>query len=153
MRFSFDRYWANGPDPPACLLLPRVVLHFSSSTFRWIPVSRTFWVMLKISTSWWSSLSLFQSLTQTLCIYHHTTNCPIPYSSYCHENVTRSMKYKHVLNFYCWPKPLLLYGLMALLSYIITINTPPSFLLFGGPAWRLMYVNIITVSFSPTIYC
>ena len=34
-------------------------------------VSRTCWMMSKISTMWWSSLPLFQSLTQTICIYHY----------------------------------------------------------------------------------
>ena len=46
----------------ACLLLPFVIfLHCSSSTSRWITVSCTFWIMLKISTSV-SSRSSFQSL-------------------------------------------------------------------------------------------
>ena len=44
----------------ACLLLPRVIFHCSSSTSRWITVSCIFWILLKKSTPW-SSLSSFQS--------------------------------------------------------------------------------------------
>ena len=55
---SPDKYWARNPVLSACLSLPCVISHSSSSTSRSITVSCTFWIM-KISTSW-SSLFSFQ---------------------------------------------------------------------------------------------
>ena len=52
---------------PICTLLRFVAFHCSSYTFRWIPVSRDFWTMLKISAI--LCLSTFQSSTQTLMYF------------------------------------------------------------------------------------
>ena len=60
----------------------------------------------------------------------------------------------------CFPVKLviLLYGSMALLSYLILIFLNyilhcSCFALFGIPAWQIVQVYIITMGFSPTLYC
>ena len=53
----------------ACFLLPCVIFHCSSSTSRWITVSCTFWITLKISTSWvlFVLVSMYWLRSNSLC--------------------------------------------------------------------------------------
>ena len=58
----------------------------------YLPVFRTVWINYYVEDIYddddgSSSLSLFQSLTQTLCSYHyHQTSCPIPYTALTHHH-------------------------------------------------------------------
>ena len=85
-----------GPHPLACLLLPCAILHCSLSILRWIPVSRTVWIMLKISTMMvvlsvpFNPNPMHLPLPRPSLYLTHPAVTKVP--------VTRSVKYKHAPN-------------------------------------------------------